>query len=67
MSSDDEYAQTKKRRPTGKEIGTEFSKSMKTMRTLPKSQNKKKNMLDTILKTIQDMKVELTGKIAKSS
>lgn len=66
MSSDDEYTtddQSKKRRPTGKEIGAEFSKSIKILRTPPKPQRKEENMLDTILKTIQDMKVELTDEI----
>ncbi|KAF2888602.1 hypothetical protein ILUMI_17571 [Ignelater luminosus] len=61
MSSDDEYTtddQTRKRRPAGKEIGAEFSKSIKTMKTPPKAQNKEETMLDTILKTIQDMKIE---------
>ncbi|KAF2888938.1 hypothetical protein ILUMI_17235, partial [Ignelater luminosus] len=51
MSSDDEYTtddQTRKRRPTRKEIGAEFSKSIKTMSTPPKLQNKEEKMLDTI-------------------
>ncbi|KAF2897988.1 hypothetical protein ILUMI_08187 [Ignelater luminosus] len=66
MESDDKYTtddQTRKERPVDEETAEEFTRSKKTMRTPPKSRNRNQDMLDTIPKSIKDMKIESTQEI----